>query len=443
MLSSGGKPIDTSTAIENKEPSKTTENGDSSSQNSKQKLESEQIFQLIESILCFEACLHHQVIPLKLEDKNLLLGIVNPKDRTALDYVNSILSYLDCTVETQLVTADTVRTILSEYLNYKNTSEASKLPVQEGEVDSINTGVTPITPEDYLKPKAGSREQGAGREEIIGSKSILFTQDLEEEPSPGDNTLILFDSHSEGKLENISPTIQPKISSVNTPLNEENSDRDAEVEIFEFVSAQNLPVLKLPVGESCNSNEKLSTLTPKKLLQELLAKVLAGGIGRLYLERQPYQGKILWSLNGIVQSVIEELPLLTFQGVLDELKRLNSLPATTLTQAKQVETECLYQQQRLLLRLRVMPGIHGEEATLQVLRGAALKFYQQQQISRLSDDVLGASQQLSYKIQELQQKLALNTQDLTPGQLEALNSLNELVETLDDGLRVLTGISKL
>ncbi|MEO1377643.1 MAG: pilus assembly protein PilB [Cyanobacteria bacterium J06635_10] len=406
MLSSRGKPIDTSTAIEN--------HGDCSSQNPKQKLESEQIFQLIESILCFEACLHHQVIPLKLENKKLLLGIVNPKDKLALDYVNSILSYLECTVETQLVTADSHRIILSEYLNYKNTLEASKLPAQEAEVDSINTGVN----------------------------SVLFTQDLEEESHPGDDTLILFDSDSGGNLESISPTIQPKIPSVNTPLNEEDCDRDTEVEIFEVLSGENLPLLKLPLRESCNSNEQLSTLTPKKLLKELLARVLGGGIGRLYLERQPYQGKILWSLNGIVQSVIEELPLSAFQGVLNELKRLNSLPATTLTQAKQVETECLYQQQRLLLRLRVMPGTHGEEATLQVLRGAALKFYQQQQLSRLSDDVLGASQQLSYKVQELQQKLALNIRDLTPRQLEALNSLNELMENLDDRLRLLTGISK-
>lgn len=414
MLYSRGKPIDTSAAIENQKSSKMTENGDSSSLNPKQKLEREQIFQLIESILCFEACLHHQVIPLKLENKNLLLGIVNPKDTAALNYVSGILSYLNCTVETQLMQADTLRTILSEYLNYKNTSEASELPAIEAKVDSMDIPV----------------------------KDILFTEDLEEEFQPGDNTLILFDSSGGDDSKSIFPTTQRKISSVNTPVNDEGFDRDAEVEIFEVVSAENLPVLKLPLRESCKSNEKLSTLTPKKLLKELLARVLAGGIGRLYLERQPYQGRILWSLNGIVQSVIEELPLSAFQGVLNELKRLNSLPAMTLPQAKQVETECLYKQQRLLLRLRVMPGTHGEEATLQVLRGAALKFYQQQQLSRLSDDVLGASQQLSYKVQELQQKLALNIRDLTPRQLEALNSLNELVENLDDRLRVLTGISK-
>ncbi|MEA5595160.1 pilus assembly protein PilB [Rivularia sp. UHCC 0363] len=403
MLSSEGKPTDTSASIANQKPSKTIVALNASSDLNQQ--QHEQIFQLIESILCFEACLYHQVLPLKLEDNSLLLGIVNPTDAAALNYVNGILSHLKCTVETQPVSAETHRIILTEYLNHKNKlSAASKLPSDEAEVTNPS-----------------------------------FMENLEEESQPGDNTLILFDSAKGVDLE-ISPTQERKKSPATTPLNPQDLDENTGVGIFEVVSAQNLPALRLPLPESFTADAILSTLGPKKLLKELLARILAGGIGRLYLERQPYQGRILWSLNGVVQSVIEELQLSTFQGVLNELKRLNSLPIATLAQAKQVETECLYQQQHLLLRLRVMPGMYGEEATLQVLRGAALKFYQQQQLTRLSRDALGASQQLSYKVHELQQKLSLNTRDLNPEQLEALKSLNELVESLDSHLRILTDI---
>ncbi|MBF2016711.1 MAG: pilus assembly protein PilB [Rivularia sp. T60_A2020_040] len=403
MLSSEGKPTDTSAAIANQKLFKTIGTDGTSSLTPNQQ---EQIFQLIESILCFEACLYHQVLPLKLEDNNLLLGIVNPTDAAALDYVNGILSYLKTTVETQSLTAETHRVILSEYLNYKNRSaEVSKLASNQGE-------------------------------EV---ENQSFIENLEEKFEPGDNTLILFDSPRAVDLERFSHIQEPK-KAVTTPLNRQELDENIGVGIFEVISAENLPALKLPLPESFSADAVLSTLAPKKLLKELLARILAGGIGRLYLERQPYQGRILWSLNGIVQSVIEELPLSTFQGVLNELKRLNSLTIATLGQAKQVETECLFQQQRLLLRLRVMPGMYGEEATLQVLRGAALKFYQQQQLTRLSRDALGASQQLSYKVHELQQKLALNKRDLNPRQLEALNALNELVESLDSHLRILTDI---
>jgi hypothetical protein len=87
-----------------------------------------------------------------------------------------------------------------------------------------------------------------------------------------------------------------------------------------------------------------------------------------------------------------------------------------------------------------MPGIYGEEATLQVLRGAALKFYQQQQLTRLSRDVLGISQQFSYKLQELHQRLLLNS-SLTTEQSEALRTLNRMVENLDQQVKILTANS--
>ena len=426
MLSSEGKPTDTNWAIANQKPSKTIGNDGASYFNPNQQLDSEQIFRLIEEgILCFEACLYHQVLPLKLEYNTLLLGIVNPKDTVALEYVNSILSYLKITVTTQTVTAEAHRIILSEYLNYKNTSSESKLDKQETKVDSNNVP------------------------HVENPLITEITKDLEEEEEsvPGDNTLILFDSTNRVNLKSVSnQQRQNPVTNLHHLLKQESkqeSEKKSDTDIFEIVSAKNLPVLKLPLPESFSADEILAKLPPKKLLNELLARVLAGGIGRLYLERQPYQARILWSLNGIVQSVVEELPLSAFQGVLNELKRLNSLPLMTLAQAKQVETECLYQKHRLLLRLRVMPGMHGEEATLQVLRGAALKFYQQQQLTHISRDALGASQQLSYKVRELQQRLAANKPDLNPQQLQALQSLNGLVENLDRHLRILVDIPNL
>jgi hypothetical protein len=36
-----------------------------------------------------------------------------------------------------------------------------------------------------------------------------------------------------------------------------------------------------------------------------LGRVLIGGIGRLYFERQSEQGRILWSQDGVLQSVLE------------------------------------------------------------------------------------------------------------------------------------------
>lgn len=75
-----------------------------------------------------------------------------------------------------------------------------------------------------------------------------------------------------------------------------------------------------------------------------------------------------------MQSVLDDLKLDLFQSVINELKRLTHLPMLPITKTRQVEIERLYQQERVLLRLRIIPGNHGEEATLQVLRGLLSSF---------------------------------------------------------------------
>ncbi|MFZ4667227.1 MAG: hypothetical protein ACOYME_12445, partial [Prochlorotrichaceae cyanobacterium] len=57
------------------------------SQESAQAVNPEQMFRLIETILPFEACLYHQVLPLSVEAQYLNLGMVDLGDETALTYV--------------------------------------------------------------------------------------------------------------------------------------------------------------------------------------------------------------------------------------------------------------------------------------------------------------------------------------------------------------------
>jgi len=199
-------------------------------------------------------------------------------------------------------------------------------------------------------------------------------------------------------------------------------------------TAPALPILDIQPRHLSSPIEVLVALSPKNLLDELLGRVLVGGIGRLYFERQQHQGRILWSQNGVLQSVLEHLPAAVFQGVINELKRLTNLPMIPVQKPRQEEVERLYQNSRLLLRFRVMPGTYGEEATLQVLRGAALKFYQQQQLATLSRDALGIAQQLQRKLDEIRDRaetdLGLNG---TP--LEALPALNQLLQSVDQQLK--------
>nr|MDZ8073525.1 pilus assembly protein PilB [Nostoc sp. DedQUE01] len=393
MLSSEGE-LTNSTANRQQTPTATQSKWE-------QEGEREQIFQLMDSFLSFEACLYHQILPIGLKDNKLLLGMVHPQDAEALDYVGRIASYMNSTLITEAIAADTHRRILSAYLNHKNTSQ---LDAQQG-----HEQIT-VTIADRF---------------IASGDTYSESHDLSKFIAPETQT----NEHSSQGIDFPNPDNPPQISTFLTSGNIGQQGDTSEAALVE-----NLSILPVEVPELFSPVEVLATLPPKRLLEELLGRILAGGIGRLYLERQPYEGRILWSDNGVLQSVLDKVPLSVFQGVLNELKRFASLPIIKVAEPKQVEKECLYQKTRLLLRLRVMPGMYGEEATLQVLRGAALKFYQQQQLTRLSRDALGISQQLSFKLHELQERLFLN-RDLDSEQLEALVTLNQLVKSLDQQLK--------
>ncbi|MBD2666388.1 hypothetical protein B6N60_04246 [Richelia sinica FACHB-800] len=373
MLSSDGKPINQT--VNN--PSVTNTTG------IQLELEAEQlqIFQLIDSLLSFEACLYHQILPLKLENQQLVLGMVDPQDREALDYVAQFLSYLQLTMVTEPITLETHQTLSSAYLNYKNTFTGTKIQL-----------VSPPKVEPQAKTPSSLETQ---TEEI----NLAWNSETEDS-SATDNMLTPLNLMLDGVMLDQVPNIAVEIPSEFTPV------------------------------------DQLATIPPKKILVELLGRVITAKIGRLYLERQPYEGKIFWTDNGVLQAQVEKIPLSVFQGVLNELKRFAALPMSKVTEPKQVEKECLYHQKPILLRLRVMSGDYGEEATIQVLKGSALKFYHQQQMGFLSRDTLETVQKLRCLLNELQERF-LPDFELSPQQSEALASLNPLMENLDQQVRIL------
>jgi type II secretory ATPase GspE/PulE/Tfp pilus assembly ATPase PilB-like protein len=426
MLSSEGKPTDTE-ALGKKVSPDTEFQWDKES-------EREQVIQLIETFLSFEACLYHQVLPLRFEDKSLILGMVNPDDETALDYVSRILSYVNCTMVIQPMSADTHRSILSAYLNYKNTSQSvpQQLPLPEA--------YPKADPEELPTPLGSQATQSHSYEGLPinakqeSSASRLEAVAIEQKIQHKIQQKLVESTHQYRQYIDTSPNSQQHNTSA--PIFETHLHKTGKEQNTDITASTQIPSLRVTEPDELTPVELLPTLPPKRFLEELLGRVIVGGIGRLYFERLPYEGKILWSENGVLQSVLEKLPLSVFQGALNELKKFANLRVTTLSEPKQVEKEYMYQQQRLLLRLRVMPGMYGEEATLQVLRGAALKFYQQQQLSRISRDALGISQQLSYKLHELQERM-LSNRNVNTERLETLSVLNKLLTNLDNQIKTL------
>ena len=378
--------------------------------------DTEQMFRLIDSILPFEACLYYQFLPLALEGRHLKLGMVAPNDSSALGYVRHILAYLNCSLKTEQIAAEEHQAMLSAYLNYTHTSSShQKQAVRTNSTVPRSEQPTLVLNDSQV---ADSELRSHSDDELTSPISSEQLSENSNKSSLESNHILRLPSNMPSverhQVQAVAPTTAPtSISRVSLPI-------------------EGLLPLEVQALHLSRPIEFIATLPPQQLLQELLGRVLIGGIGRLYFERQSGQGRILWSQDGVLQSVLEGLTLPVFQGVIIELKRLVSLPLLPVMQAKQVEIERRYQQEDLLLRLRVMPGTYGEEATLQVLRGVALKFYQRQQLDKLSQDALTLAQQLQRKLNEICARSHRH-----PINLEALPALNQILQGLDKQVEAL------
>lgn len=347
--------------------------------NSTTVINTDRIFPLIDTVVPFEACLYYQVLPLSLEGNILKLGVVDLQDDSALDYVQRILAYMNCSVTTEQISSETHHSMLSAYLLHAN------------------------------QPR-----------EAVPTATIAAS--TQTNPTQGNITTL----NSQPKVETLHSGAEPEPS---TSLRLKPAPK-----VIKPASSDNmgLPVLEIEPLHLSSPMELLAKLPARQLLHELLGKILLEGIGRLFFERQPLEGRILWSQDGILKSMLEDINPLLFQEVIDELKRMTDMPVSRVEHIKQVEVERIYQDTHLLLRLRVMPANGGEEATLQVLRGAALRFYEQQQLSNLSRDALKLAQELQRKVNQIRDRTRL-----APLPLDGLPALEKVIRNVDDQIEAL------
>lgn len=378
-------------------------------------------FQLIDRILPFEACLYHEFVPLFLENRMLRLGMVTLTDALALDYARKILRFLNYGLTLQVISIDLHRQMLSQYLQFKEQAdlheeeqtvfyeldkcERLELPtVQASSHVSSHLPVdrktliveTPETIDDWRVDRVNPTTQ-ASSSQVVSPIAPLYGNPLQgrsplDRQSVDNSTLI--QSHNPlGKSPSHSVTADVPFRSTSllpTP-------GDARL------------ILSIKTTYADAPLEVLQGLDSTELLENLLGRVLKSGIGRLYFEYQSDSGRVLSSTNGILQPLIESFPIARFESLIWALKNLMKVSPEPVTEPVQVEIERWHDKNHLLLRLRLMPqwegeDVVGEDATLQVLRGAALRFYQQQQRTNLRRDTLLVAKNLQLKVQALQER---------------------------------------
>jgi type II secretory ATPase GspE/PulE/Tfp pilus assembly ATPase PilB-like protein len=348
-------------------------------------INAELAFRLIDSILPFEACLFHQVLPMALEGSRLRLGMVLPDDSAALDYVRRILAYMNCSLVVQSISSDLHHSVLTAYLNYASTKTQP--------------------------PPPRTRKLAAPKSKPVNERATLLLEaedvrPLDTAPPPPASTA----SAAAGQLAIDPSDLVPAVAGSSTEAN------------------------------AAQAVASLVALPPVALLDELLTRMLKGGIGRLYFERHEPHGRILWSQDGVMQAVLEQVSLATYDGAIAALKAMAQLPATPVSQSQYVELDHQHNNVNLLLRLRLLPGAHGEEANLQVLRGAALRFHRQQQMTQLAQDALATAQTLQRQVNDIRERMQVSAV-ATPEQQAILPTLCDLLAGIQQQVHSIQGMT--
>jgi hypothetical protein len=341
-------------------------------------IDAQTAFPLINAVLPFEACLYHQILPLYIDGNALYLGMVDLEDTAALDYARQILVFLKYKIITQTISTAAHHEVLSAYLSDQS-RRRSQLAIAAPKV------VEPVTPE----PMTPAELTAANEETAVLDLELPSTFKLPDQAALTQWPIALHAARRPAARLFQPPPRSSKPESKPAPL-----------------PGSALPALVIPAPPT---NVSLRSLSPQGLLDALLLRVIQSGVGRLFLVRQNGTGRVLWTESGVIKATLENLDLDHLAGTIVALKHLMHCPIGPAIEGVEeapieVEIERIYQHQRVLLRLRLTPKETGEEATLQILRGAALKFYQQQQIKTLSRDTISIVAQLRQKMAELQKR---------------------------------------
>ena len=403
------------------------------------RLSIDQMFTLIDRVLPFEACLYHQILPLFIEGDRLFLGMVSLEDAPAIEYARRMISYINYSLMPRQISSGGLQVALTAYLKYAGKKSAGRNRVDQS-VGKQSVGKQPVEVSP-LKPGASHFEQNY----------FSIRAKIEQDVNANDRKTLIVDSPeyldsppnqpvspppNQPVSSPVSPPVSPPSLENRAPSPPKSIERTARAVPFPVnVSLlESLPVLAVQARHPNSSLESLTHLPPEDLMQELLARVLAHGIGRLYFECHVTHGRILWSQDGVLQSVLEELPLPHFRGIIDSLKQLVQLAPDPVDKLEQLEVEYVYDRNRILLRCRFMPNSYGEEANLQVLRGAALKFYQSQQVSKLERDALGIAKQLQNKLKEIRDRVRTEP-DIVSNKFDVLPALSQFLQAMEEESR--------
>ena len=395
---------------------------------------SKEIFQLIDRVIPLDSCRHYEVLPLKLNGSNLVLGMLNPEKEESLRFAQSIAKVFKYDLEVRLIDLQTHQIILANYPQ----NQAQLDRQQQDQKTVIDTSFNPNAPlkgtspcqNVYSAPTIISHPEPNSIEESNPEPSfndepelpdlpadLDFLKDLEltpkkKQPSAtrADSSATLFEIPPEFMNQKSAGNLDDKatiIADNPADLLARSIAQDPEI-AFDEAESQISQLIAETLGKSpqeateAESTDFLPLLCDRLSWARLLEKAFQHQSDYLKLTRYGDRGAIVASKNKVNQSALDSISLPIFCSLIDEIKRMARLPQNTSNHPKKVVLERFYEEERILLRLAFTAQQDLSEVAIKILRDRALKSYEQQQMDRVSDQALQLAKQLEKTLRRIQ-----------------------------------------
>ena len=379
---------------------------------------SEEIFQLIDGVFPLDSCRHYQVLPLKIVDNDLTLGMLDPSHEESLKFVNSIARVFKYNLEIQLVDEQTFQIILASYPQNSPQSKSSSDRNQTVVDDNFNhttalksnnpsrrlsDSAQTVVSESISAPQSNSalpelpKDLDLFKESESTARSAPTSVRLNPEPKPKkDLAATLFEIPPEF----LSPKPQPRnLDDRPTIIGEDPAKLLAQVENSKNEILEAEAKISELIEDLASNKDFLPELLPELSWKKLLDRAFKLQTEQINLTRDRDRAEIIAIQNKLPQSTVE-VPLPIFSALTDEIKQVAKLTNTSATPLK-VVLERFYEQERILLRLEFVT-LEPEKIKIQILRGRTLKIYEQQQMDLASDRALKLAKQLEKTLRRIQ-----------------------------------------
>ena len=381
---------------------------------------SKEIFQLIDEIFPIDSCRHYEVMPLKLVDNNLTLGMIDPLNEESLKFVNSIARVFKYNLEIQLIDEQIFQIILG---NYRQNSPQSQpgdrnqtvvddnfnpnTALRSNNARKLSDFTQTVVSESISVPKFDSQPELPKDLDLFKESNSITPTSVQKtrEPQPKkDLAATLFEIPPEF----LSSKPQPRnLDDSPTIISEHSAKLLAQVETSNAEIAEAEAKISELINEiddfdlEASDKDFLPKLLPELSWQKLLEEAFKHQTEQINLTRYSDRAKIVAIQDKLPQSTLERVPLPVFSSLIDKIKQVAKVSDRLATPQK-VVLERFYEQERILLRLEFVPPQPEEKIKIQILRGHTLKVYEQQQMDRLSDRALQLARQLEKTLKRIQ-----------------------------------------